>query len=70
MEKNWGDTPSATLINAICIDRGEDFRPVNRDVLNLRSLLVEMPVLTLTATCDERFQDIVIRGNIIHCHRT
>ena len=53
MEKNWGDTPSATLINAICIDRGEDFRPVNRDVLNLRSLLVEMPVLTLTATCDE-----------------
>lgn len=39
------------LINAICIDRGEYFRPVYRDVLNFRSLLVGVPVLNLTATC-------------------
>ncbi|XP_061185625.1 uncharacterized protein LOC133193686 [Saccostrea echinata] len=40
---------------AHCISEwGEDFRPAYKDVLHLRSMFVDVPVLGVTATCDEK----------------
>lgn len=38
--------------------RGEDFRPAYKDVLHMRSMFVDVPVLAATATCDEKVRKI------------